>query len=44
MNVKMNGEEAKTYVDGIYRQVADRWRQTGQQLAIYERAGRGKTC
>ena len=27
MNVKMNGEEAKTYVDGIYRQVADRWQQ-----------------
>ena len=27
MNVKMNGEEAKAYVDGIYRQVADRWQQ-----------------
>ena len=27
MNVKMNGEEAKSYVDGIYRQVADRWQQ-----------------
>ena len=27
MNVKMNAEEARTYVDGIYRQVADRWQQ-----------------
>src|SRR5262245_64817429 len=27
MNVKMNTEEAKTYVDGIYGQVADRWQQ-----------------
>ena len=27
MNVKMTGEEAKTFVDGIYRQVAERWRQ-----------------
>ncbi len=43
MNVKMNGDEAKAYVDGIYRQVADRWQATSQQLAIYERSGRGKT-
>ena len=27
MNVKMSGEEAKAYVDGIYRQVAERWQQ-----------------
>jgi hypothetical protein len=27
MNVKMTGEEAKAFVDGIYRQVAERWRQ-----------------
>jgi pyrroloquinoline quinone (PQQ) biosynthesis protein C len=27
MNVKMNGPEAKAYVDGIYRQVAERWQQ-----------------
>src|SRR5437867_457700 len=27
MNIKMNGQEAKTYVDGIYRQVADSWQQ-----------------
>jgi hypothetical protein len=25
MNVKMNGEKARTYVDRIYRQVAERW-------------------
>ena len=27
MHVKMTGEEAKAFVDGIYRQVAERWRQ-----------------
>src|SRR5918995_5290789 len=27
MNVKMNGEEAKAYVDGIYQKVAERWRE-----------------
>lgn len=27
MNVKMTSEESKTFVDGIYRQVAERWQQ-----------------
>jgi pyrroloquinoline quinone (PQQ) biosynthesis protein C len=27
MNVQMSGDEAKAYVDGIYRQVANRWQQ-----------------
>ena len=27
MHVKMTGEQAKAFVDGIYRQVAERWRQ-----------------
>src|SRR6201988_1622109 len=27
MNVQMSGADAKAYVDGIYRQVADRWQQ-----------------
>ena len=27
MNIKMSRDDAKSYVDGIYQQVADRWRQ-----------------
>jgi pyrroloquinoline quinone (PQQ) biosynthesis protein C len=27
MNIKMSRQDAKSYVDGIYQQVADRWRQ-----------------
>jgi pyrroloquinoline quinone (PQQ) biosynthesis protein C len=27
MNIKMTRDDAKSYVDGIYQQVADRWRQ-----------------
>ncbi len=27
MNVQMSGDEAKAYVDGLYRQVANRWQQ-----------------
>jgi hypothetical protein len=27
MNIKMSRDDAKSYVDGIYQQVANRWRQ-----------------
>ena len=27
MNLQINGDQAKAYVDGIYRQVAERWQQ-----------------
>ena len=38
----MNGQEAKKYVDGIYRQVADRWQQR-VNCSQFMKAGRGKT-
>ena len=42
MNVKMNGEEAKTYVDGIYRQVADRWQQRVSSSQFMKALVKGK--
>jgi len=42
MNVKMNGEEAKTYVDGIYRQVADRWQQRVSSSQFMKSLAAGK--
>lgn len=42
MNVKMNGEEAKTYVDGIYRQVADRWQQRVSSSQFMKALAAGK--
>jgi hypothetical protein len=42
MAVKMNSEEAKGFVDLIYRQVAEPLAAAGQQLAIHESSGCGK--
>ena len=43
MNITMNGEEAKIFVDGIYRQVAERWRQRVSGAQFMKVSSRGKT-
>src|ERR1700755_2094748 len=42
MNVQMNAEEAKNFVDGIYRQVADRWRQRVNSSQFMQGLAAGK--
>jgi hypothetical protein len=42
MNVKMNGEKARTYMDRIYRQVAERWQRRVSSSQFMKALAAGK--